>query len=93
MRFEVAGLQRIPTRRVSEGPSYIAFATTVINPSLTRRVMKNTANDVCPWSKNKKCATSKLTRRVVILTGSFAIRHYTNSLLAAVNAVKTGTNG
>ena len=58
---------------VSEGTTYVALATRVNSPSLTRRVMKNTANHVDASFKTMKSETSKriseraqllLTRRV-----------------------------
>ena len=49
----------IPTRRVSEGPICVAYATSATNPSLTRRVRKNAANRVYDASKIKENETSK----------------------------------
>jgi len=55
--FVVAALDRITTRRVSEGTIYVALATRMSGPSLTRRVMIIAANYVCTLSKTIKRAT------------------------------------
>ena len=54
MSFDVTCLGPIIARRVSEGPTCVASATSATNPSLTRRVMKNTANHASLASETLK---------------------------------------
>jgi hypothetical protein len=61
--FDVALFGSIITRSVSEGPSCVPGTTSAVGPSLTRRVVKNTANHGRNRSKTPKCATSKLALR------------------------------